>query len=521
MKNNLSTQTANILRPKILLILILIIIFTFGCFNKTESKSDTNLLNHLSSSTESFLFLRLSNPDIKNYLINEYNFNYSSNRINDVLANYSNQKIDIKSLIQKISQIIPSNQIIQLSNQALFAILKGNEVSNALNNPSEFMFAIQFNDESQINKISSTIASIAKEYNFEISTKIDSSTLIISSSKKAIDEFIANTNSTISSENASLLENTKVFSVANISLKSIQNFGHNLDSAVISTDQLTELPIESLRLSQEFGAVIKTDFNINLKPKNAEQEKLLKNLNFAKKDVGQILLPDTTILSASFSAPLLSTLIEGGLSDISREEKKDFQQLLSSITDINDLTIGVLKLSQDSLFPDIFIDIDSQKSDSLYNIIKDQLQGAISSQVPMSHWLEKEMRGVRYLYVQSPIGLGVYIANKSGRVVIASSESALLDAATVTSGKDLLTTLNAKGYLLNKQSGIFTSTINFSALASLIEAIQGSVSMFTGGSQTLDNESIVALKRVGNCTINIQVSDKTIQIQIEQPKIRS
>ncbi len=100
-----------------------------------------------------------------------------------------------------------------------------------------------------------------------------------------------------------------------------------------------------------------------------------------------------------------------------------------------------------------------------------------SGGMPSMGWQTKDLQGISAEYMQSPLGVGVYLATKGSLVGVGSSEAMLTElfpAAPRT--QPLMASLSSSGQL-------FGAYLDFPGVAAFLESLSQTLMLFTGGQQ--------------------------------------
>ena len=279
---------------------------------------------------------------------------------------------------------------------------------------------------------------------------------------------------------------------------------------ILVTQNIQKLP--EGRISLHTKSIIK------LLPKNDSQIQLIKNLERTDNSL-DLSATGNEIYDSAFkiklSHILVDTLWQGAVAELSPEQKKG---IIFNPDSLSSLEIGGLPPTQEMLFPDLYLILSSNDPHPLFEKVKDGLQEAISAHIPMSNWLEKESEGIHMHYVNSPLGVGVYVAAGKKGVYITTSEEGLKklvkqNEAIQSSNTSPVTEAVRSPDTLNL---LISGSIDFQKIGHIAEELQGSFAMFTGGAQYLSNEQLVAIKSVGNAKYGIKMVSQDLEITWDQ-----
>lgn len=273
-------------------------------------------------------------------------------------------------------------------------------------------------------------------------------------------------------------------------------------------EDLDSFPLQALAISQSINDGIVLRGVATLDPKDEKQKHLLENLSKQPENTLAEAAPEDSALFVSIDKQLLQTIKEGALSEATPEERQAAGQYLQIADSIKGIGILLRQGSGDSPFPDFGFLIQTSQPGQTFEIIKSSILMGLSLQLNIQKWMEKSVEGIPVSYVMTPLGVGLYLASVADRIVVTSTESAMQKLLTVS--KNGSGSLVAKIKSRTTANGIVSSYISFAALAQLIEAVESSLAMFTGGANNLSVADIQYMKRLGNAYGGISIQDGSV-----------
>ena len=499
------------LKNHLSVILLIIICFIFpGCSKKEQITDSPKLLwNVLPSDTASF------------YLLDGSKFKDSSITIDDLMDIISNIEITdsskfhtVKTSLLKVLQLIPKGRLAEY-------------ISGFITYTSDTQVGVCLaptNKEVAL-KLYSDLQKIQNENNFAIVANQKSDRIFVRFSVTPTNEILTEmsvnacltkdkTNFDLDQTLSGQLLKPETFAIGNFTVQKDLNIPSQ--SRTISTN---DLPINSFQVIQSLDKTYKLQVIAPLSPKSVEQSRLVELLekSTSQKNLTSGSFPGITedaSIAVTFSNWFLSGIIDAAKAQSSVDQAKTIQSLKSLLEFIDSVSLSVTQGSNDAIFPDIAFSFNSRNADKLHDLLKAEIQKLVSSQVPMSNWFEKETSSVRFNYVQSPLGVGVYIASNSDNVFVSSSESGLINIANPNASK-LDKELSNRGFRLPTSTSLFSAYASAPRVAALIDNIQSTLSLFTGGDSTLNNQQLGFLKSMSIGTLSVYSKDKVLNLEVD------
>lgn len=221
---------------------------------------------------------------------------------------------------------------------------------------------------------------------------------------------------------------------------------------------------------------------------------------------------EKSVLSLGFARNLLQIGKTALMMAPEVNSNPEVKEKLALVDQIDYLKLGVTQGDPGSLFPGIFLQLQSKDSSSLGQTLKGMLTQMIQSgQAPLTPWREKDISETKISYSLSPLGVGAYLASKDGNLYLTSSEASMGSLLTGTSKESLDSSFgDASEKTLREEKPLFVSHFNGAKMAELITMAQGNLAIFTGGKNPVDAEQIDQIKSMGNVLWTLAFQDDAL-----------
>lgn len=316
------------------------------------------------------------------------------------------------------------------------------------------------------------------------------------------------------------------FGFGYVDLQRLKNYAATLPDFT-SHEELKDLPFTGAAISQAIRAGVATRFAVSIAPANDQQKLLVTNLERMPENVLATRVPADSVLYFGVDGQLIKTIQEGAISELSPEQRQAAEPWLASVRSLKGVGITLRKNAGDSPFPDLILTAQSSDANALLGSLKNEVTAVSESQMPAGRWLEKEILGTKVSYLLTPLGIGIYFGAVNDTVVGATTESAITSALrSLADPKEALVARlddNVRA-ALTSSSSLLNGYADFAALADLIESVQGSLALFTGGANPVNASQIQGLKRMGIGAGSLKVSQSFLKGEIHvkpQEKERS
>lgn len=280
---------------------------------------------------------------------------------------------------------------------------------------------------------------------------------------------------------------------------------------------IDKLPVGSVFISNKMGDTPSSQILADLQPKDESQREFVDA--FTKSGNTHIgdLVPESTAFLVSFDGKLLTGLRDIGLKHAPNEEKEAFKNQFVLLDLLKSFGVAIRAGAGGSPFPELFLIGGSDKATELSQSLQQIIGlGLGATGLPLSAWQTKEIEGVKVNYALTPFGIGIYIGASKNAVIIGTSELALGDALKVSGGKASSMGEKIKGAgkeLFHDRSGPIVVYGNLPQVASMIESLEGSMAMFTGGKSSFDKSQIDRLRAMGTAVATVRATDSMLDVE--------
>lgn len=211
--------------------------------------------------------------------------------------------------------------------------------------------------------------------------------------------------------------------------------------------------------------------------------------------------PPGVVLLLSLDGKLLQGLKDAAIQSLPPESQSQLKTSpLRMLDSLKALGVGV-RNNPTQPFPDFVLVADSSDSVKLESELRSALAASTSGgKLPMSPWQEKDLSGAKVRFTLTPFGLGIFLGESKGTVIITSSEPAMQEviSSVSDSNKTIAASMSSPTRkLFEEKKGPIMYYANLSQMASLIESVQGSLAMFTGGKTSVTKEQIDKIRKMG------------------------
>lgn len=188
----------------------------------------------------------------------------------------------------------------------------------------------------------------------------------------------------------------------------------------------------------------------------------------------------------------------------------------SLISSVDDLGLGITNLPGGALFPSLFVLASSTRSDSL----KTEIKGKLNPQalgVPASNWQTREINGVPVDFSMSPLGIGAFLVSHDGTLLVGSSDKVVKESlsALAEKKKSILNGVpeSARSYITSGTEPLVLLYLDLAGISGLMQGLEGSLAMFTGGASGLDPETIERVRSFGLVLASAGVTEQAVQFR--------
>ncbi|MFM1848955.1 MAG: hypothetical protein RL417_2429 [Pseudomonadota bacterium] len=259
---------------------------------------------------------------------------------------------------------------------------------------------------------------------------------------------------------------------------------------------LEALPFETVSYARSMTTTLHDYVWLGTKPGEIPEEALTA-LASAGAHPGVKNAPANAVGVLSIDGAVIRAAKIGALSKASPEEKSQIESATAALEGLKGLSLVVRNAAGASPFPELTFVIDTGDPAALHGTLKIMLGGlAASGGLPVSSWQTKEIAGSKVDFMSSPIGVGLFIGTVKNAVVLSSAEGAfqdLLGGKTSTEVAQFFSSDHLKG----DKAPVALLYLSGNRLVGLIESVQASMAMFTGGKPLVEPEEIASLRSLG------------------------
>jgi hypothetical protein len=291
-----------------------------------------------------------------------------------------------------------------------------------------------------------------------------------------------------------------------------------------------------VKISSGFDEVVFSSINLNI-----NKEELQKNVpmfNFSDLNPGTSGEPfkfahSQSIFSLGIDSSLISfikTLSEIGLNFVKLDSKKEElatikDDILGILQDSSSLTLNLLPNNAGMPIPDIafLLQTKSGQSGKVSELLERVISGAAKNGgSPFSDFMSQEFEGVKTRVLNSPLGVGAFVApNGSDELIIGSTQNAFVQSVKLANDKGKLGTLpttysSKQSEYLNSGKGYLGFSLDFNLLATALKQGQQAVGLFTGGKSMVKTSYLTALSKLGNMSGVIDGKGEDFSLKIIQ-----
>lgn len=171
--------------------------------------------------------------------------------------------------------------------------------------------------------------------------------------------------------------------------------------------------------------------------------------------------------------------------------------------------------------PEILVVAEAKEPAKLSAVVEQLVGPAVSGGMPGMQWQSSTENGVAVRALQSPMGMGAFLASSKNMFVLASTKGQLSSALKNVSdaGGAFSKSLSSPvQQVLAKQATIGNLYVNFSEVASALESVGGMLSMFApqgndAAQQFLSPENLQALRKMGSVVASVTVDPGVINVR--------
>jgi hypothetical protein len=281
---------------------------------------------------------------------------------------------------------------------------------------------------------------------------------------------------------------------------------------------LAASPAKALVLSRHMSSSLSDAIRLTLLPQTEDQKRWIDALSGSGKLFSFQKLPGDVLIGLTIDGKLLENLKNTALSEASAEMKQALEAQLRMFDGLESFSIALRSGSAGSPFPELVLAATGTSVDAIASGFKTGVEQIVGSMnLNLGSWQKKEVEKSNCEYLMSPLGIGAFLAKAPGSVVLASTEASVAEVLKAQQGKSPSLESNLpKGArdLLKSGASLGFSYANFHRIGSLIEQVQGSLALFTGGQGGADASQIKQLKDMGVVASRLSRNGETLAVDL-------
>ena len=226
--------------------------------------------------------------------------------------------------------------------------------------------------------------------------------------------------------------------------------------------------------------------------------------------------PDSSLVFLSLHGEIFKAIETAAKKNLPPVQAQSFSQATQLVASLHDVGLGVTNIPGGALFPAVYLVANSEDSGNLKNTVKGLLQAqTTANKLPVMPWQSKEIGGANVDFTSSPLGIGAYITEKDGKVLIGTTEGVIKDTLGAGgSDSPLLKTLpgDAKQFITDNNPLVLVF-VSMKGIGEMLEGLQDQLAMFTGGQNNFDAAQIEQLKNSGRMVASVGVGESGLQMR--------
>jgi hypothetical protein len=194
---------------------------------------------------------------------------------------------------------------------------------------------------------------------------------------------------------------------------------------------------------------------------------------------------------------------------------------IDSLDALQGVTLAVRNASGASPFPELVLELTSSDAPRLKESLKVAL-GALSAGggLPLGSWQSKKVGGIDVDFMASPIGIGIFLAATRNGIVVSTSEGVFADIERGAFAKEVPARFEHQAFAEDK-APLVLGFLSGQRLAALIESVQTSLAMFTGGQSLVDQPTLESVRALGSIGMAATYRDGAVRLhhhyEVEKP----
>lgn len=309
------------------------------------------------------------------------------------------------------------------------------------------------------------------------------------------------------------------FAVAYVDLnRGVRTITELIPADTRSQVNASNLPIDSIAFEGRFKDTLTYRLACGVAPRNPDQKGILTQLVAGSEQGALLTMPQGGSFYLTVNGQVFRSLRNALLKESQvADAMKIYEKELSLIDSIENVGFSVRNARAGSPFPDILLSAKSSRAAELQTLVKEKIvSGVAQSGMQGMSFLTKQVKNVPTSYMNSPLGVGVYLAVSGGNLLATSSELALEDQIEVSSGKtSFVSSLSPNSQkVFSTAHTLGAMHIDYGRGVELVEGVQGSFAMFTGGQAMVDRATLDEFRKLGTLSGSVAIQDGLLSLVV-------
>ncbi len=283
--------------------------------------------------------------------------------------------------------------------------------------------------------------------------------------------------------------------------------------AVSDADQvkMDKSPVEAIAFSRSMTENLSDALVVAINAKDEAQKKIFAAIEAPQGGKVSDKVPADSAIFIALDGRLLSTIKNTVVEDLLAGQP--LPPMIKLVDSVKAFGIAVRNASAASPFPELLLTLQSDNSAEIKAVIKESLTMALASNPAMSgpSWNAKDVNGTSLDYVTTPFGVGAYIGTLKDTLLIGSSEQIVADSVSAANGSTA--SLGGSTPSLGRAQGLGVAYADFSRLVAMIESVQGSLAMFTGGRPVVDPAQTASMRELGTVVASAKYENNLLKFE--------
>jgi hypothetical protein len=271
------------------------------------------------------------------------------------------------------------------------------------------------------------------------------------------------------------------------------------------------LPFETVAFCRSMSEGLHDYVWLGTKPGGIPQD-ALSALASAGEHRGMKNAPVNAVGALRVDGAVLRAAKSGALSAMSPEEQRQIATASAPLEGVKGITLVVRNASGASPFPEITVMAETSEPAALQGTLKGLLGGLVASGgLPVSGWQTREVAGAKVDFMVSPIGVGLFMGTVNGNLVISSADGAFADLREGRTAPEVERFVGSDRFKGDSRP-LALFYLSGKRLVSLLESVQASLAMFTGGKSMVAPEDLEALRTLGEIGTAVSFGEDAFKV---------